>query len=223
VAVVALLAAHFAVFALLGHGDRSHHEPAQVAGLASLVAWPVLLTVHLRRFAWPAASRRWLYALGAWGTFLVATGLADFLPGALDHLKFTNALVAHAHVAMAGLVTSLNAVVLITLSPAAASHPLAGRRSFLAWNAGSLVLVTALMALGIVEGLRPGVLFRDEAAVTALYGVRWAAGALMLAASAVWLGTALGVPVWKRSVRRSIDPLRSLDRPHLQKNFPTSM
>jgi cytochrome c oxidase cbb3-type subunit 1 len=61
--------------------------------------------VYLRHFTWPAGSRRWLLAFAGWGAMLLITALFTFLPGVLDRWKFTNALVAHTHIAMAGMLT----------------------------------------------------------------------------------------------------------------------
>lgn len=189
----AALAFHAAGFALLGHGNHSHHEPAQLLGLASLAIWPPLAAWHLRRFAWPAACRRWLVALGVWGTLLVATGLVDFLPGVLERVKFTDALVAHAHVAMAGMVTCLHMVVLSMLGGGRRRRIFADPGTFDLWHAGAAVLVVSLLALGALEGASPGILFRGEATVTALYAGRWLGGALMTVASLRWLRAAVSV------------------------------
>jgi cytochrome c oxidase cbb3-type subunit 1 len=190
-----ILALHFAWFGLLDHGDRSNHEPLQVVSLASLAIWLPLLIRHLRRFRWPAASRRWLVAFGVWGGLLLLTGVVDFLPGVLERFKFTNALVAHAHVAMAGMITCLHAVILTVLDPGAARRAFADRRGFVLWQVGAGVLVASLLVLGVLEGVDPTLLFHPSAAVTALYAVRWAGGALMLLASVRWLGRALSAAV----------------------------
>ncbi len=187
----AVLAAHFAWFALLDHGDRSHHEIVQLLSLASLVIWLPLLIRHLRRFRWPAVSRPWLAALGGWAFVLLATGLVAFLPGVLEHWKFTNALVAHAHVAMAGLVTSLNVLILIALNKHTAHRDLfAGRGLWLLWQTGCLVLVASLLVLGIVEAASPGIMFRSGTTVFGLYVVRWIGGWMMAIASGRWLAAA---------------------------------
>ncbi len=187
-----ILALHFAWFGFLDHGDRSHHEIVQVLSLASLVIWLPLLTRHLRRFPWPAASRGWLAAFCGWAVLLLATGLVAFLPGVLERWKFTNALVAHAHVAMAGLVTCLSVIILNQVNRGTSlKHLFADRRSFLLWQIGCLILVVSLLVLGSIEGASPRVMFRPGLAVTALYAVRWIGGCMMAAASFHWLGAAL--------------------------------
>ncbi len=69
-------------------------------------------------FGWAPVSRRWLGAAFVWWCLLVLTGWLDFLPGISERVKFTNVLVAHSHLAMAGMVTSLNVALLLNLGPA---------------------------------------------------------------------------------------------------------
>jgi cytochrome c oxidase cbb3-type subunit 1 len=152
-----------------------------MAGLGLLVAWVPLARDHFRRFAWTEEARPWLRAAFVWWLLLVVTGWLTFLPGISERLKFTNGLVAHAHLAMAGLVTAVNFVVLRQLAPQA--EP---RGNFALWQGACAAHVVALLALGWVEAERAGELFRGEAWTQAIYGVRLAAGAGMLAASARW-------------------------------------
>ncbi|MCP3962636.1 MAG: hypothetical protein GY719_32760 [bacterium] len=198
----AALALHFAWFGVLDHGDRSHHEIVQILSLASLAIWIPLLTRHLRRFAWPEESRRWLAALCAWSGLLLATGLVAFLPGVLERWKFTNALVAHAHVAMAGLVTCFSVIILNQVNRGTPLGSLfAGRPAFYLWHAGCLVLVVSLLVLGTIEGTHPGIMFRFGSTVAMLYAVRWLGGAMMALASYRWLAAALEVSRPKTAIR----------------------
>jgi cytochrome c oxidase cbb3-type subunit 1 len=196
---LAVLGLHFAGFALLGHGDRSHHELPQIVGLASLAIWLPLLIRHLQRFDFPEASRPWLVAFAVWAGLLLATGIVFFLPGMLERLKFTNALVAHAHVAMAGMVTCLNVLILIGLGEKT-SHPnlFGDRTAFIFWNGGSALVFGALLILGAVESQSPGMLFRFGSPAgtlaTALYLLRWCGGLAMLMASGRWLVAVLASP-----------------------------
>ena len=185
------LALHFGLFALLPHGDQGHHEPVQWLGLASVLVWLPLLGRHLRRFAWPPAARRWGLAMAGWGTLLGISGVITFLPGVLDSWKFTHALVAHAHIAMAGLVTSFNALVLLTLPGATSEQsPLAHRGAFWCWQGGAFVHVAALLILGTLEAIDPTIIPRFTPTTAILYSVRWLSGAAMLAASGHWLAAA---------------------------------
>jgi cytochrome c oxidase cbb3-type subunit I len=187
-----LFGLHALAFGLLDHGDHSHRELAQFAAVASLAVWPPVLWLWLRRFQWPAGSGRWLAAFAAWGTLLVGTAIATFLPGVLERLKFTNGLVAHAHLAMAGMVTSF---LLLALVATGAGHglgrPLAAARPFWLWNLGTLLHVGALLVAGWIEGGDLGWIVRGGAPLTVPYSLRAAAGALMLLASLEWLRGAL--------------------------------
>ncbi|MCB1035861.1 MAG: hypothetical protein KDD47_18720 [Acidobacteria bacterium] len=188
----ALFAAHLLVFGLLGHGDRSHRELAQILGLGSVALWWPVLLRHVSRFRWPEPARPWLAAAAGWSALLILDGVAAFLPGVLDLWKFTNALVAHAHLAMAGLWTSLAVVILESLGAKVSAPPVFARASaFLAWNGGLSVMIVVLTLLGTLEGLEPGLLHRGGAVVPTVYGLRWIAGAAMLAASGHWLRKAL--------------------------------
>ncbi len=192
VAALALHTAAFVALAAFAGGDRSHHEPLQIAALASVALWPLPLIRHLRRWHWPAGAGRWPAALGAWGLLLAATAVPTFLPGVLERWKFTDALVGHAHLAMAGMVTSFGVLALASLLRGGRLDGLfAARRPFALWHGGGAAMLAAMLAAGTVEGTDPAAAVRGGALVTALYGVRWAAGAAMLAASAAWLRAAL--------------------------------
>lgn len=197
----ALLGLHFGWFLLLDHGNRSHHELTEIVSLASLVVWIPLLVRYLGIFSWPSNSRQWLKALAFWGVLLVATGVGGFLPGVLERWKFTNALVGHAHIAMAGLVTSFNMLVLLSLgtrsvrwrSASGWAESLAARDAFWLWNIGLGVQVIALMALGTLEGFDPGLVVRWHPLAALAYSVRWIGGAAMVVASVRWLAGSLRV------------------------------
>ncbi len=191
--VGALFLAHLMLFALLDHGDRSHHHVSQILGLASAALWWPILVKLLSSFNWPSATRPWLAAAAGWSALLLIDGVVAFLPGILELWKFTNALVAHAHLAMAGLWTSLAVVILEVLRRRASQTPVfAGTAAYVAWQGGLLVMVVVLTVLGTLEGTEPGLLQQGGALVPAAYGLRWLAGAAMAGASLHWLGKALG-------------------------------
>src|SRR5206468_4187448 len=96
----------------LGRADVSHHRPAQFLSLASLFVWVPLLPAYFHAFDWPRNTRSWRIATLAWWAVLVPAGWAFFLPGILDRLKFTDGLVGHSILAMAGFVTSLLILIL---------------------------------------------------------------------------------------------------------------
>jgi cytochrome c oxidase cbb3-type subunit 1 len=194
------LAAHwifFAAVATISEGDSSHREPLQIAAVATLLVWAWLLPRWFRHFDWhlgmPAESRLWLSAFLAWGGLLLASAVPMFLPGLLDRIKFTNALVGHAHLAMSGMATGFAALLLTLLNRGTRLQGVLGDRpAFLLWQVGNAVHVAALLAAGALEAADPGVVFRGDPSITALYAVRAAAGAAMLAAAWRWTARAVG-------------------------------
>jgi cytochrome c oxidase cbb3-type subunit 1 len=180
------------IWASLDHGNTSHRQWTQFAGLGSLVIWIPVLSWHLRRFEWLPASKPWLHATEFWWALLVISGCGSFLPGVLDHFKFTHALVAHAHLAMAGLLTSVNMLILTNLSPrpAPAMAPLLNRAAFYCWQAGLLMHLGALGALAEFEIARPGQLYVFGNPL--LFRARLHAGLLMAAVAVYW-----AVGIWR--------------------------
>ena len=176
------LAASWIVFAAIDRGHVSHHAITAILALATLLAWIPLLPLYWSRFAWPDAARPWLRAAVAWWALLVLTGWITFLPGISEALKFTHALVGHAHLAMAGLLTSVNAVIVIVLTRRATP-----RSVFWLWQTGCVVYVISMFALGWAETDRLAELFRSEPWTQALLAVRLGGGIAMTAASAGWL------------------------------------
>jgi cytochrome c oxidase cbb3-type subunit 1 len=180
---VAVLALELSLFAGIGHGDASHHRPDQIIGLGSLLIWLPVAWAYARRFIWSPVSHRWLAAAFVWWCFLVVTGWLTFLPGISERVKFTNFLVGHSHLAMAGLVTSLHVALLLNLGPVRAPSA----RSFWLWQVGCAVHVAVLFWLGWSEGVTPGLLYLRGGFADACYGLRWLAGIAMFAASVSWL------------------------------------
>jgi cytochrome c oxidase cbb3-type subunit I len=186
--VVAIYAAHWVVHGVLNHGNASHHDLEQVAGLGTLAVWPPVLAWWFRQFSWEECQRPWLLSLGLWSVLLVLDGFAVFLPGVLEGVKFTNALVAHSHLAMAGLLTSLNLLILVSLAPRTnLARVLAGRRAWAAWNGACLGMIALLTALGWMEGRDPMFVPTGGRMVDAFYLGRLACGFVMFAATLPWL------------------------------------
>ena len=198
-----LLAAHFAGYLFLERGDASHHAADQIAGLFTLLPWPFMLAARLRLHVWPDGTRRWLLAFAAWGTVLTVSACLMFLPGALEKGKFTNAFVAHTHMAMAGMLTSFLMVVLIALNPGDTARALGQARPFVIWQAGCTLHVASLFGAGAIEAVHPGVLFGPSFRIDLLYGLRVLAGLAMLDASFRWL----------RAVRRTTPAKSSENHP----------
>jgi cytochrome c oxidase cbb3-type subunit 1 len=179
------LALSLSLYAGIGHGDVSHHRPDQIVGLGSLIIWIPLAWWYARAFQWAPASRPWLVAAFGWWALLVLSGWVIFLPEVADRVKFTNVLVAHSHLAMAGLVTSLHLAVLLNLGPGRAPHA----ASFWLWQAGCILHVGALAWLGFQEAAAPALLLTRGGVADVCYGLRLLAGVAMFVASVDWLGT----------------------------------
>jgi cytochrome c oxidase cbb3-type subunit 1 len=186
---VTALALHGIAFAALGRGDHDHREVLQGIAVASVAPWIPALAWWLRRFTWPEGSRRWGVALAVWGTALVVSGVGSFLPGVLDRVKFTNVLVGHAHLAMAGMASAFGGLVW-TAEAGGNGGAFGASRPFLLWQGGCAAHVVAVTAAGIREVTTVGAAFRPDAWMDGFYAVRLGAGVAMTwAALSWWRGT----------------------------------
>lgn len=172
---------------VIEHGNVTHHDVGHIIGLGSLIAWVPLVWRYTRSFEWPVAARRWLAAAFVWWLVLCVTGFLTFLPEVADRLKFTNGLVAHAHLAMAGTVTALYGAILASLG---AGWEMGRHWSFWLWQGACALHIGALLWLGWREGAEPAVLYVRGGVADWCYGLRFLAGAAMLAASLDWLRAA---------------------------------
>lgn len=180
-----LLGAESILCLALGRGDASNHLPAQYLSLASLLVWIPLTPTYYAAFAWHANTRRWRAAFLFWWITLILTGWIFFLPGILDHFKFTDGLVGHSFVAMAGFTSSLLIFVLVQLLGEGGwifNRP----RSFYAWHAGVVAYVVLMTVAGWREGFDPAFTILQGTECEVLYSLRLAAGAAMLFASIDW-------------------------------------
>jgi len=169
-----------AVCAGIEHGNASHHEGMQVLGLATLLGWLPLTWIYFGGVVRVPAARRWWCAAFAWWATLVASGLWTFLPGISERFKFTNAMVAHAHLAMAGLITSASLAVLMEL------RAIKDLRGFWFWQGACVVHVAVLLVLGWREQAHMTELFLSGVWPQTIYAVRLAAGVGMLIVSFKW-------------------------------------
>uniref|UniRef100_E6PXC9 Cytochrome oxidase subunit I profile domain-containing protein n=1 Tax=mine drainage metagenome TaxID=410659 RepID=E6PXC9_9ZZZZ len=202
----------------LGRADVSHHRPVQFLSLASLLVWVPLIPLYFRAFQWPANTRMWRVSVLVWWALLVPSGWALFLPGILDRLKFTDGLVGHSLLAMAGFVTSLLVLLLVallnseTLDSEVSDHPLhrvfAARWAFLLWQGATLAYVVIMLYAGWIEGAYPAWTMVPSSARNTLYAVRLLLGLAMTLASANWLWR-LTRAMWTRTSlfpRKEITP-----------------
>jgi len=170
----------------LGRADVSHHLPIQYLSLGSLLVWLPLTPIYYSAFEWRRNTRRWRIAFLCWWSALVPTGWCLFLPGVLDHFKFTDGLVGHSLLAMAGFVTSLLIFVLVQIL-GEDGWIFNGTRSFYAWQGAVLAFILLMTFSGWREGLDPSFAIVPSTARNAVYLLRLLCGILMLLASGGWL------------------------------------
>jgi cytochrome c oxidase cbb3-type subunit 1 len=170
----------------LGRGDASHHRPIQFISLGSLLAWVPLVPAYFGAFEWPPNTRRWRQAAMVWWGLLVPTGWILFLPGVLDRLKFTDGLVGHSILAMAGFVSSLLILILAVLL-GEDGDVFNSRWAFVAWHGATFAYVVFFFLAGWKEGADPAFTIVPGAARNLLYIVRLLLGLAMTAASGHWL------------------------------------
>jgi cytochrome c oxidase cbb3-type subunit 1 len=144
-----------------------------------------LVPSYFAAFDWHPDTRRWRLAMLWWWAALVITGWVFFLPGVLDHLKFTDGLVGHSFVAMAGFTSSLIIFVMVQLL-GEGGWIFNRSRSFYLWN-GSVIAYVILMTLaGRREGSDPTFTIVPGPARNLLYALRLVTGICMLLSSLDW-------------------------------------
>jgi cytochrome c oxidase cbb3-type subunit 1 len=181
-----VFAAESILCAALGRADISHHQPAQFLALGSLLVWLPLTPAYYAAFKWHANTRLWRLAFLWWWAALVVTGWVLFLPGVLDHFKFTDGLVGHSFVAMAGFTSSLIIFVMVQLLGNGGwifNRP----RSFYLWNGSVVAYIAVVTMAGWREGFDPAFTIVPGVARNVLYTLRLLTGILMLLASLDWL------------------------------------
>lgn len=170
----------------LGRADVSNHRSTQFISLGSLLLWVPLMPAYYSAFRWSENTRRWRIAVLAWWAVLIPTGWCLFLPGILDRLKFTDGLVGHSLLAMAGFVTSLLVLLLIGLLREN-GDAFQTRWSFIAWQAGTAVYIVVMLIAGWIEGTDPAFTMMPNESRYVLYLIRLGCGIAMALASLEWL------------------------------------
>ena len=184
----------------LGRADVSHHRPTQWIALGSLLLWIPLTPAYFREFEWHPNTRRWRIAFLCWWSVLIPTGWALFLPGVLDHFKFTDGLVGHSLLAMAGFVSSLLIFVMVQLM-GDDGWIFNGTWSFCVWQAAVLAYVVIMFFAGWREGFDPAFSIVPGLLRNAIYALRLLLGFLILAASLDWYVDALALNKELRDVK----------------------
>jgi cytochrome c oxidase cbb3-type subunit 1 len=174
----------------LGRADISHHRPTQWIALGSLLVWIPLIPAYFAQFHWHANTRTWRIAFLAWWAILVPTGWTLFLPGVLDRFKFTDGLVGHSLLAMAGFISSLLIFVLVQLL-GDDGWIFTKPWSFTLWHASVLAYVVIMFIAGWQEGANPAFSMVPGPLRNTIYDLRLILGILIFIASADWLLDAL--------------------------------
>ncbi len=176
----------------LGRADVSHRRPAQWISLGSLLVWIPLTPAYYSAFLWHDNTRRWRMAFLCWWSILIPTGWMLFLPGVLDHFKFTDGLVGHSLLAMAGFVSSLLIFMLVQIM-GDDGWIFNGVRSFWIWQASVAAYVAIIFFAGWQEGSNPAFAIVPGVLRNGIYTGRLCLGILILVASAVWFKDAFAL------------------------------
>ncbi|MDR3671196.1 MAG: hypothetical protein P4L36_10140 [Holophaga sp.] len=185
----AALAAEALFCGALGRTDPSPRHPLAWLILVCLLIWIPLTPAYYASFAWSPGSGRWRKAMLGWWSLLLVTGWVLFLPGVLDHVKFTDGLVGHSLLAMAGFASSL--VIFGMVHWLGEDGWIFNRTwSFYGWNGGVLAYVLLMALAGWREGSDPGYTIVPGMARDLVYALRLLAGSAMFAASLEWLCSA---------------------------------
>jgi cytochrome c oxidase cbb3-type subunit 1 len=181
-----LLIAEMLLCAAMSRADVSHRQPSQYLGLGVVLLWIPIIPTYFAAFAWNANTRLWRLATLGWWAVLLLTGWIFFLPGVLDHLKFTDGLVGHSFVAMAGFTSSL--IILVSVQLLGEDGWIFNRRrSFWLWQFSVIVYIALMTIAGWIEGSDPSFTIVSGPARNLIYTFRLFTGVLMLAASLDWL------------------------------------
>ena len=128
-----------------------------------------------------------------WLGLLIVNGLVSFLPGILDRLKFSDALVAHSHLAMAGFTTSFLIFVLQQILPERLSGIFDDGRLFAAWHLATVIYVVAMMTSGLMAAVDPAFTIHPGPLRNVLYFVRLLCGAVLFTVSLSWWRSFQGI------------------------------
>lgn len=161
----------------------THRDGVQIFSMWFLLPWVWLLPRDWRGFDWPAGSAFWRRAMFFWWGVLVVTGVLMYRDGVLDRIKFTQALVAHTHLAMAGFTTAFCALLCVLVTKRA----LGGRVSVVIWQVAALVMILSLATAGWLEGENPHWMADAPLWRTAAFALRALCGAVMFGVSLQWL------------------------------------
>lgn len=171
-----------AVFIMTEAMGGTHFDVWQIGAMLCLVPWAWIIPKDWKNFTWPAETLAWRIAAMTWWGILVISGVTMFFPSLLDHLKFTQGLVAHSHLAMAGFTTSFCALLMVSVT----NQKIGGGFTISLWNAAALGMIVVLAWMGWREGDSCSWMVSNPAWRQAGFVLRTMFGAVMLTTSAVW-------------------------------------
>lgn len=179
-----LWGAEFALFIALEAKGGTHHQWEQIAGLGTLLPWLFLIPRFWKSYEWPQAAVFWRRSAMGWWCALLLLGWWEFLPGVLDRMKFTNGLVAHSHLAMAGFTSAFVMMLCVSLLGNPLNRLL--RRGVIWWQGAVVTYVMAMIVCGWWEGHDYS--WMDHAAPwrTGLYHLRLLCGVVLFVVSLRW-------------------------------------
>jgi len=168
---------------------NDHHHPGQITCLATLLVWPLLIAVYFKNRTWPYKGVLWSRAMLVWLMILCLHGVISFLPGILDQVKFTNALVGHSHLAMAGFTTSFVIFLLQQILSPHESHVFEDRSAYWRWHLAAFTYLVLMTGVGIFEIIDLSFTVDGGWIKKSLYLGRFVVGIPMFVVSLYW---------WKR-------------------------
>lgn len=186
--VLSIFLLHFIFWLSINHAHSTQYDYDQILGLSSLSIWLPLLHLYYKNFEWPSELKTWLISFGAWTAILFPSAAFMFLPGNLELVKFSSLIVAHVHIAMAGMTTSFCMLLLLILTLGYKyNHPLLSKFSFYTWQIGLILHLTALVIIGENEINHSGLYVPSTDIYNLPYILRIISGILMTLASVNWL------------------------------------
>jgi cytochrome c oxidase cbb3-type subunit I len=160
----------------------THLDWWQNSALFLMPPWAWLLIRDGEGFSWPPTSRLWRVSMLGWWGALTLTGYLMYFPWILERIKFTQGLVAHSHLAMAGFTTSFCAFLIVLMT----GRNFGAWKSALIWQGSVLAMLLILATMGWQEGLEPSWMITQPTWREAGLVLRSLCGVLMLLVSINW-------------------------------------
>jgi len=171
------------VFGLAEAKGGGHYDWWQIGSMLIELPWIGLIIHDWAGFQWPECANVWRKPALFWWTLLSLTAVGMYFPGILDHIKFTQGLVAHSHLAMAAFTTSFCAMLLAVVT----GRSIGSAKTVMLWNIAVFIMLMTLATMGWYEGQNAEWMIVPATWRQTGMLVRAICGAVMLGASASWL------------------------------------